>query len=117
MINDFFNVLLPQACISFFIIIQLFMAMCVSQKFYKSARWISASGISLAIVLLSTVQTEPQYFAMRGGLMSDSYTLLFHFIISIWGILNVVYLRNADVIRISRNARSAPSSCNGNLKA
>ena len=94
MINDFFNVLLPQGCLGLFILIQLFMAMCAPQKFYKSARWISASGISLAIVLLSTVQTEPQYFAMRGALMSDSYTLLFHFIILLCGFFVVLLTKN-----------------------
>ena len=105
MINDFFNVLLPQGCLGLFIIIQLFMAMCVPQKFYKSARWISASGISLAIVLLSTVQIEPQYFAMRGALMSDSYTLLFHFIILLCGFF-VVLLTKDLVQKIRTNAFS-----------
>ena len=93
MINDFFNVLLPQGCLIFFIIIQLFMAMCAKQKFYKSARWISASGISLAIVLLSTVQTEPQYFAMRGALMSDIYTLMFHFIILSYSTTTIPFVK------------------------
>ena len=102
MLNDFFNVLLPQGCIGFFILIQLLLAMCINPKFYKTARWISVAGISLAIVLLSTVQTEPQYFAMREALMSDSYTLLFHFIILLCGFFVTLLSKNlVQTIRVN----------------
>ncbi|MBE7711427.1 MAG: NADH-quinone oxidoreductase subunit N [Cyanobacteria bacterium SIG31] len=94
MINDFFNILLPQGCIALFIFIQLILAMCAPLKCYRSARWISAVGISMAIMLLSTVQTEPQYFAFRGALMSDSYTLLFHFVILLCGFFVVLLAKN-----------------------
>ena len=102
MLNDFFNVLLPQGCIGLFILIQLLFAMCINPKFYKTARWISVAGISLAIVLLSTVQTEPQYFAMREALMSDSYTLLFHFIILLCGFFVTLLSKNlVQTIRVN----------------
>ena len=94
MINDFFNILLPQGCLALFILIQLMFSMFASFKIYRAARWISAIGISSAIVLLSTVQTEPQYFGMREALMSDSYTLLFHFIILLCGFFVVLLTKN-----------------------
>ena len=61
MINDFFNILLPQGCLAVFILIQLLLGMFVSPRAYKYSRLISAIGISASIVLLSTVQIEPQY--------------------------------------------------------
>ena len=81
MINDFFNILIPQGILGLFIIIQLLCAMFISPRQYKNARLISLVGITLSILTLSTVQIEPQYFGFKNSLMSDSYTLLFHFII------------------------------------
>lgn len=94
MINDFFNILLPQACLAIFILIELIMAMFVSKEKYYLARPISVTGLSLAIVLLSTVQIEPQYFGLRGAIMSDGYTLLFHFMILLCGFFVVLLTRN-----------------------
>ena len=94
MINDFFNILLPQACLAIFILIELLMAMFLSKEKHYLARPISVIGISLTIVLLSTVQTEPQYFGLRGALMSDSYTLLFHFMILLCGFFVVLLTKN-----------------------
>lgn len=94
MINDFFNILLPQACLALFILVELVMSMFVSKEKYYLARPISVTGISLSIVLLSTVQTEPQYFGFRNSIMSDSYTLLFHFIILLCGFFVVLLTRN-----------------------
>ena len=56
MINDFFNILLPQACLGLFILIELVLSIFVSNEKYNWARIISAIGISLSIVLLSTIQ-------------------------------------------------------------
>ena len=94
MINDFFNIFLPQACLGLFILIELVMAMFVSQDKNSWARIISAIGISLSIVLLSTVQIEPQYFGFRNAIMSDSYTLLFHFVILLCGFFVTLLTRN-----------------------
>ncbi len=94
MINDFFNILLPQGCLVIFILIELIMAMFMPKEKYKLARIVSATGITLSCVLLSTVQTEPQYFGFNGALMSDSYTLLFHFVILLCGFFVVLLTRN-----------------------
>ena len=94
MINDFFNILLPQACLGIFIILELILAMFLPEEKHKLARIISATGISFSCVLLSTVQTEPQYFGFHGALMSDSYTLLFHFVILLCGFFVVLLTRN-----------------------
>ena len=91
MINDFFNILLPQACIAIFIFLELILAMIFREEKQRLARPISAIGISLSILLLSTVQTEPQYFGLRGAVMSDSYTLLFHFIILLCGFFGGIF--------------------------
>lgn len=93
MINDFFNIMLPQACLCIFILIELLMSIFAPNK-KDTARFVSLIGVALSIVLLSTVQTEPQYFGMRGALMSDSYTLLFHFIILLCGFFVVLISRN-----------------------
>ena len=90
MINDFFNILLPQACLGFFILLQLLLSMFLSPKSYKHAKTISLTGLGLSIILLSTVQIEPQYFGFKNSIMSDSYTLLFHFIILICGFLSAL---------------------------
>ena len=94
MINDFFNILLPQACLAVFIIIELFLAMFLSREKSALARPLSAIGISLSIVLLSTVQIEPQYFGLHNSIMSDNYTLLFHFIILLCGFFTVLLTGN-----------------------
>ena len=94
MINDLFNILLPQVCLGFFILIQLLCSMFLSPRYFRYARLISAIGIALTTVLLSTVQTEPQYFGFRSAIMSDSYTLLFHFAILLCGFFVVLLTRN-----------------------
>ena len=55
MINDFFNILLPQGCLAVFIILQLILSMFLSPRYFRFARLISAIGISFSIVLLTTV--------------------------------------------------------------
>ena len=99
MINDFFNILLPQGCLAVFILIQLILGMFLSPRIYKYSRLISAIGISLSIVLLSAVQVEPQYFGLRGAVMSDGYTALFHFIILLCGFFVVLLTRNIMIQR------------------
>lgn len=94
MINDLFNIMLPQACLGFFIILQLLCSMFLSPRYFRYARLLSAIGIALSTVLLSTVQTEPQYFGFRNSIMSDSYTLLFHFVILLCGFFVVLLTRN-----------------------
>lgn len=94
MLNDIFNILLPQFCMLGFIILQLILSMILSPRKYKHARIISLVGIVFSIVLLSTVQTEPQYFAFQNSLMSDSYTLLFDFVILLCGFLTALLTRN-----------------------
>ena len=94
MINDLFNILLSQACLGFFIILQLLCSMFLSPRYFRYARLLSAIGIALSTVLLTTVQTEPQYFGFRNSIMSDSYTLLFHFVILLCGFFVVLLTRN-----------------------
>ena len=94
MVNDFLNILFPQACLALFVLIELVMAMFVPKEKYYIARPISAIGLSLAIVLLSTVQAEPQYFGFSNSIMSDNYTLLFHFIILLCGFFVVLLMKN-----------------------
>ena len=94
MIDDFLNILFPQACLAIFILIELVMSMFASKDKYYLARPISAIGLSLSIVLLSTVQAEPQYFGFHNSIMSDNYTLLFHFIILLCGFFVVLLMRN-----------------------
>ena len=102
MINDFFNILLPQACLGLFILIELVLSIFVSNEKYNWARIISAIGISLSIVLLSTVQIEPQYFGFQNSIMSDNYTLLFHFVILLCGFFVVLLTRNLIYTAITR---------------
>lgn len=94
MINDIFNILLPQICLAGFILLQLLLSMFISPRFSRYARLVSAIGISLSIVLLTTVQTEPQYFGFQESIMSDSYTLLFQFVILLCGFFTVLLTRN-----------------------
>ena len=102
MINDFFNILLPQACIGFFILLELLMAMFSSPRLYNFARMISLFGVCLSIVLLSTVQIEPQCFGFRNSIMSDCYTLLFHFIILLCGFFVTLLSKNlVQTIRVN----------------
>lgn len=103
MLNDIFNILLPQFSLAGFIILQLILSMILSPRLYRYARLISIIGISSSILLLSTVQTEPQYFAFKNSIMSDSYTLLFHFAILVCGFLIALITRGL-VKTIKRNA-------------
>ena len=103
MINDIFNILLPQIALGGFIILLLILSMMLSPRLYKYARIISMVGISFSIVLLSTVQTEPQYFGFRNSIMADSYTLLFDFIILLCGFFVTLLTKNL-VKTVKRNA-------------
>lgn len=101
MLNDIFNILLPQISLGFFIILELILSMVLSPRFYKYSRLVSIIGISISIALLTTVQTEPQYFAFQNSIMSDSYTLLFDFIILLAGFF--VALLTKDLIKSSKS--------------
>ena len=103
MLNDIFNILLPQFILGGFIILLMILGMVLSPRLYKYARLISIFGISSSIFMLSAVQTEPQYFAFRNSLMSDSYTLLFHFVILLCGFL-IVILTKKLVTTLKSNA-------------
>lgn len=83
MINDFLNIFLPQGCLIIFILSQLALGMIATPRFYKFSRFLSLIGIFLSMLLLLTVQAEPQYFGFNNSVMSDSYTLLFHCVILI----------------------------------
>ena len=50
MINDFFNILLPQTCLALFILIELVMSLIVGKEKQGLARIISIIGIALSIV-------------------------------------------------------------------
>ena len=105
MINDIFNILLPQFALGGFIVLLILLSLILSPRFYKYARIVSIIGIASAIMLLSTVQTEPQYFGLRGSVMSDSYTLFFEFLILLCGFF-VALITNNLVKTIKRNAFS-----------
>lgn len=90
-------------CLGGFIILQFIFSLVFSPRLYRYARLVSILGISLSIILLSTVQTEPQYFAFKNSLMSDSYTLLFDFMILVCGFL-VALLSRGIVKTIKRSA-------------
>jgi len=94
MINDFFNIFIPQGCLIIVIFLQLILGMFMSPRFYKFARYVSVCGISLSTILLTTVQTEPQYYGFKDSVMSDSYTALFHFIILLSGFFIALLTKN-----------------------
>lgn len=101
MLNDIFNILLPQMSLGIFIILELILAIILSPKFYKYSRLISVIGIFISIALLTTVQTEPQYFGLQNSIMSDGYTLLFDFIILLCGFF--VALLSKNLIKSSKS--------------
>ena len=94
MINDIFSIMLPQFILGGFILLMLILSMILPVRLYKYARIISITGIVLTIISLSTVQTEPQYFGFHNSVMSDSYTLLFDFIILVCGFLVALLSKN-----------------------
>ena len=49
MINDFFNILLPQACLITFILLHLVLSMILSPKHYRYAGLMSVIGVTLSI--------------------------------------------------------------------
>ncbi len=103
MINDIFNILLPQMFLGFFIVLQLILSMILSPRYFRYARLVSVIAIFLSIFLLTTVQVEPQYFGFHNSIMSDSYTLLFHFVILVCGFFVALLTRNLVKV-IKRNA-------------
>ena len=103
MINDIFNILLPQMILALFIVLQLILSMVLSPRYFRYARLVSIVGIFLSILFLTTVQVEPQYFGFHNSIMSDSYTLLFDFVILVCGFFVALLTRNL-VKTIKRNA-------------
>ena len=94
MLNDIFNILLPHMCLGGFIILLLVLSIVLRPRLYRYARLVAAVGIVSSIVLLSTVQIEPQYFGFKNSIMSDSYTLLFDFMILLCGFFVAILSRN-----------------------
>ena len=94
MLNDIFNILLPHMCLGGFIILLLVLSIVLRPRLYRYARLVAAVGIVCSIVLLSTVQIEPQYFGFKNSIMSDSYTLLFDFMILLCGFFVAILSRN-----------------------
>ena len=94
MLNDIFNILLPHMCLGGFIILLFVLSIVLHPRLYRYARLVAAVGIVSSIVLLSTVQTEPQYFGFKNSIMSDSYTLLFDFMILLCGFFVAILSRN-----------------------
>ena len=94
MLNDIFNIMLPQFSLGGFIILLLVLSMVLSPRVYKYARLISITGIAITTILLSTVQIEPQYFGFQNSIMADSYTLLFDFVILLSGFLVSLLSKN-----------------------
>ena len=103
MINDIFNILLPHICLISFIFLLLFLGAFLSPRYYKYSRLISLIGVVSTIVTLSTVQIEPQYFGFRNSIMSDSYTLLFSFVILVCGFF-VILLTKDLIMTIKRSS-------------
>ena len=103
MINDIFNILLPQMILGLFIVLQLILSMIISPRYFRFARLVSIIGIFLSILFLTTVQVEPQYFGFHNSIMSDSYTLLFNFVILMCGFFVALLTRNL-IKTIKRNA-------------
>ena len=103
MINDIFNIMLPQIALIICIFVLLLMGMLLSPRNYRYSRLISIVGIFISILLLTTVQVEPIYFGFRNTLISDSYTLLFDFVILFCGFL-VAILSKKLISKIKRNA-------------
>ena len=103
MLNDIFNILLPQTCLIFFIILLLAISMLQPIKYYKYARFITVSAIVCTIFTLTTVQIEPQYFGLKNSVMSDNYTLLFHFVILLSGFFITLLTKNL-VRKLKRHA-------------
>ena len=103
MINDIFNILLPQMILGLFIVLQLILSMIISPRYFRFARLVSIIGIFMSILFLTTVQVEPQYFGFHNSIMSDSYTLLFNFVILMCGFFVALLTRNL-IKTIKRNA-------------
>lgn len=94
MINDFLNIMIPQLCLGFFIILQLVLGMFLSPRMTKYARFVSITGIALSAVSLTFVQIEPQYFGLKNAVMSDYYTTLLDFVILICGFFIALLTKN-----------------------
>ena len=103
MINDFFNMLLPQGCLLIFILVQLLLGIFLSPRSYKFSRFLALTGLTLTTIALLTVQTGPQYFGFKNSIMSDSYTLLFHFAILLCGFFVILLTKNL-VSNMKKNA-------------
>ena len=103
MLNDIFNILLPHITLGGFIVLLMILGMILPVRMFKYSRLVAILGISATIFMLSTVQIEPQYFGFRNSIMSNSYTLLFDFIILICGFLVAILGRNL-IYTIKRNA-------------
>ena len=103
MLNDIFNILLPQINLGFFIVLQLFLSMFFTPRKYKWARLVTIIGTVISIILLSTVQVEPQYFGFHNSIMSDSYTLLFDFVILVCGFF-IALLSKKLMVSVKKNA-------------
>ena len=56
MLNDIFNILLPQIALAVFIILQLVLSIIIHPRKYKYARLISTVGIVLSIILLELIE-------------------------------------------------------------
>lgn len=103
MIDDFFNILLPQASLGIFILAQLVLSSIATPRHYDFARLLTLIGLFTTTLVLLTVDTESQYFGFNNSIMSDDYTILFHLIILICAFF-VAMLTNRLANTMKKNA-------------
>ena len=103
MIDDFFNILLPQASLGIFILAQLVLSSIATPRHYDFARLLTLIGLFTTTLVLLTVDTEPQYFGFNKSVVSDNYTILFHLVILLCSLF-VATLTNRLANTLKKNA-------------
>lgn len=99
---DILNIFVPNLILIITIGIHIILSLFRNNiKFYKSAKWISVSGLILSFISLFEVQFEPIYFAFSDAVVSTSYTVFMQALILISALIcalltkkNVASFRN-----------------------
>ena len=88
---DILNIFVPNLILIITIAIQIILSVFHNNiKFYKSAKWISVSGLVFSFITLFEVQFEPIYFAFSDALVSTTYTVFMQALILISALICVL---------------------------
>lgn len=102
-LNDIVNIFIPVIILLSTIFVQIVLSMIKNNmKFYKSAKWISVTGILLTLIAIFNVNYEPIYYGFKNTVISNVYTVFMQALILISSLVCVLLTKKLVATRKNR---------------